>query len=292
MDKSEEKQSQSQEKMNKLTEKIKEGKIIDLKEFPRKELLLYNGPHGASLVHLCCRYNNFQMLEKLLGQGCLFNVFDYRGATPLYYCGSFDSKDCADILMGYFADPRQRSAFSGKRVTELPSSFQEHVNVLTQHFELLMKDARFLFAYRIHEHFSYCFRQLSMGEDRVFIQGLRLHPIARNFFQEDPEKLADICIESYVRMRKMIAVDLNNRMNGKSDPLEDQKSCLVCRSKENLTVCDKCLEVSVCYECQNDRICMEIHQNNCTKKEAPDGFDQIFASLAEELGMEIHTIKV
>ena len=64
----------------------------------------------STLLHRVTNLNNLKITRYLVSRGCGVNCVDFKGKTPLQYCG-IDASDCAEILLQNHANPNCRDNF-------------------------------------------------------------------------------------------------------------------------------------------------------------------------------------
>lgn len=137
---------------------VQQGDTAAFKEAvkDKSDLSLCCDVHGGTLLHWAARTNNRELAEFLIDEKKAYmDLPDFRGASVLYYAAHANARDVVALLIARKADPRQVSAFSGKKAKDVASDneVRQMLEEYTEHFESVILPNPFSnFAYRVADY--------------------------------------------------------------------------------------------------------------------------------------------
>jgi len=255
-----------------LFEQAKKGNWENFKEKIDKLEDAYIGldGHGETFLHWAAANNNVEIMEYLVDvKKCYINQVNFYHATPLLYAAMNDADEAITFLISRWADPRQASAFSGKRPAEACTQGTDLHTKLANYTSLferrLLTRPRPCFQYRMADHWRTSMQALRHPNGKRFYSGYPIHPMATVHFRrpDGPKILIEICKEMDSRYEAYLRLAEGDD----GSHLEHQNACIVCESSTRAK-CSYCGLVALCEECQRNcdlivKQMREIHTNNC-----------------------------
>ena len=219
------------------------------------DLSMWCGRHGQTFLHLAAKLNDVQAMKIALDKKCYKNIVDIYGATPLYYASYANNLEAVEFLINIYADPRDKSAFSGMNSCEIASDKQIK-NILkkyTTEFEKILNHPVTNYYYRIALHWRYTYYFFKIKHDNSF----QYFDQALKYCKENKyDEYFLLCNEKDKSYEKYIGKIYDENID----------SCLICECLTDLQLCKYCKKIKICDECnKKNTISLQIHQNVCKK---------------------------
>eukprot|EP00029_Vermamoeba_vermiformis_P009645 TRINITY_DN4883_c0_g1_i1.p1 TRINITY_DN4883_c0_g1~~TRINITY_DN4883_c0_g1_i1.p1 ORF type:complete len:287 (+),score=25.32 TRINITY_DN4883_c0_g1_i1:48-863(+) len=219
-------------------------------------------PHGETILHLLATHvpkpEHEAIFKEIAAQLCTTMDFerpDYYGATLFYRAALSKNHPMIQLLIELKSDPRQASAFSGKRAIDQYSTYEPLVTYVTMFENRIMENPYANYLYRVAEHYRTSY--------------YALHHPNPNFYQDYPvAPMIKLRKDDWPAIKQMLdRADQAYRYFITNDVPEDRERCLICQSSTR-DYCPLCRIVHMCRECvvNFDPIVnqlRQIHVNNC-----------------------------